>query len=164
SYADLIQNPRNSFRKVLTAQEACEALKDSLGSIFDPKVFDRFSRAVLGDDIAQKLRGDRGTVLVVDPDVEETTVLELALIEKGYNVHVTRALDEALRFVESGDVDVIVSEMGLDAGTGFELLQKVRALPDGESVPFVFLSSESDGDRVAEALDTGASDYLFKPL
>lgn len=164
SYADLTQNPRNSFRKVLSAQEACEALRESIGSVFDPKVFDRFSRAVLGDDIAQKLRGDRGTVLLVDPDVEETTVLELALIEKGYGVHVTRSLEEALRFAETGDADLVVSEMALDAGTGFELLKKVRGLPHGESIPFVFLSNESDADRVAETLDAGASDYLFKPL
>jgi response regulator RpfG family c-di-GMP phosphodiesterase len=164
SYTDLTSNPRNSFRRVLTAQEACEALRELMGAVFDPKVVDRFSRAVLGDDIAQRLRGDRGTVLLVDPDVEETTVLELALIEKRYDVHIARAIDEALRFVEAGEIDVVVSEMVLDSGTGFELLTKIRGLPGGETIPFVFLSGESDGPKVAEALDAGAIDYLFKPL
>ena len=164
SYTDLTSNPRNSFRKVLSAQEACEALRELMGAVFDPKVVDRFSRAVLGDDIAQRLRGDRGTVLLVDPDVEETTVLELALIEKRYDVHVARAIDEATHFVEGGGIDVVVSEMALDAGTGFELLAKIRGVPGGEAIPFVFLSGETDGARVAEALDAGASDYLFKPL
>jgi response regulator RpfG family c-di-GMP phosphodiesterase len=164
SYTDLTSNPRNSFRKVLSAQEACEALRELMGAVFDPKVVDRFSRAVLGDDIAQRLRGDRGTVLLVDPDVEETTVLELALIEKRYDVHVARAIDEATHFVEGGGIDVVVSEMALDAGTGFELLAKIRGIPGGEAIPFVFLSGETDGARVAEALDAGATDYLFKPL
>jgi response regulator RpfG family c-di-GMP phosphodiesterase len=164
SYADLTNNPRNSFRKVLNPQEACEALREMMGAVFDPKVVDRFSRAVLGDDIAQRIRGDRGTVLLVDPDVQETTVLELSLIEKRYDVHVARAIDEAARFLENGGIDVVVSEMALDPGTGFELLAKVRSLPGGESVAFVFLSGETDGAIVAEALDAGAVDYLFKPL
>src|SRR5262249_47122396 len=81
SYADLTTNPRNSFRKVLGAQEACDAIRELQGAVFDPKVLDHFVRVVLGDDIAERLRSDRGTVLIVDPDVEETTVLELALIE-----------------------------------------------------------------------------------
>jgi response regulator RpfG family c-di-GMP phosphodiesterase len=164
SYTDLTSNPRNSFRKVLSAQEACEALRELIGAVFDPKVIDRFSRAVLGDDIAQRIRGDRGTVLLVDPDVEETTVLELALLEKRYDVHVARAVDEALHFVESGGIDVVVSEMSLGAETGFELLTKIRGIQGGEAVPFVFLSGDTDGTKVAEALDGGASDYLFKPL
>lgn len=164
SYTDLTSNPRNSFRKVLSAQEACEALRELIGAVFDPKVIDRFSRAVLGDDIAQRIRGDRGTVLLVDPDVEETTVLELALLEKRYDVHVARAIEEALHFVEGGGIDVVVSEMALGTETGFELLRKIRGMQGGEALPFVFLSGDTDGTKVAEALDGGASDYLFKPL
>jgi response regulator RpfG family c-di-GMP phosphodiesterase len=164
SYTDLTNNPRNSFRRVLTAQEACEALREMQGAVFDPKVIDRFSHVVLGDEIAQRLRSDRGTVLLVDPDVEETTVLELALLEKKYDVHVARAVDEALRFVESADVDIVVSEMTLEPGTGFELLRKVRARSGGTELPFVFLSQETDATKVAEALEAGAADYLFKPL
>ena len=163
SYTDLTNNPRNSFRKVLSAQEACEALRALQGEVFDPKVVDRFAHAVLGDEIAQRLRGDRGCVLLVDPDVEETTVLELALMERRYDVHVVRALDEALNFVESASVDIVVSEMDLQPGSGFELLTKLRARAGGESLPFVFLSGQTDATKVAEALEAGAADYLFKP-
>lgn len=164
SYTDLTSNPRNSFRRVLTAKEACEALRELIGTVFDPRVLDRFVHTVLGDDIAQRLTGDRGTILVVDSDVEETTVLELALLENLYRVQVVRATDEALRFAEGSDVDVVVSEMKLDSGTGQELLEKLRALPGKESLPFVFFSEERDAATVEAALDAGATDYLFKPL
>lgn len=164
SYTDLTANPRNSFRKVLSPQEACEALRELQGAVFDPKVVDRFSRAVLGDDIAQKLRGDRGVVLLVDPDVEETTMLELALVEKQYDVHVARTLEEAMRFLESGDIHLVVSELELGAATGFHLLTKIKARPGGEAIPFMILSQEADANKVAEALDAGAADFLFKSL
>jgi response regulator RpfG family c-di-GMP phosphodiesterase len=165
SYTDLTNNPRNSFRRVLSAQEACEALREKQGTVFDPKVIDRFTRVVLGDELAQQLRSDRGTVLLVDPDVEETTVLELALLEKRYDVRIARSQEEALDFVESGaGVDLVLSEVKLSPGSGFELLESVRKLPNGESTVFVFLSQETESQRVTEALDAGASDYLFKPL
>jgi response regulator RpfG family c-di-GMP phosphodiesterase len=164
SYTDLTSNPRNSFRRVLTAKEACEALRELVNTIFDPRVLDRFVHSVLGDDIAQRLTGDRGTILIVDSDVEETTVLELALLENLYRVQVARASDEALRFAEGSEVDVVVSEMKLDSGTGPELLEKLRAMPGKEAIPFVFLSEETDAAKVAAALDAGATDYLFKPL
>jgi response regulator RpfG family c-di-GMP phosphodiesterase len=164
TYADLTTNPRNSFRQILGAQAACDAIRELQGSVFDPKVVDHFVRLVLGDDIAERLRSDRGTVLLVDSDVEETTVLELALIEKRYDVHVARAMDEALRYLESGDVDIIVSEMTLPGATGFDFLAKARAVPGADQVPFVFFSDEADSTTVARALEAGAIDYLFKPL
>jgi response regulator RpfG family c-di-GMP phosphodiesterase len=163
SYTDLTSNPRNAFRRVLGAQEACEALREHQGTVFDPKVVDRFGHVVLGDEIAQRLRGDRGTVLLVDPDVEETTVLELALLEKRYAVHVARSADEAVQLVENLDIDIVVSEMTLESGTGSELLSKLHT-KKSDALPFVFLSQETDATRVAEALDAGATDYLFKPL
>jgi DNA-binding response OmpR family regulator len=79
-------------------------------------------------------------------------------------VHVARAIDEASRFVEGGGIDVVVSEMALGSETGFELLKKIRSVPGGEALPVVFLSGDTDGTKVAAALDGGASDYLFKPL
>jgi response regulator RpfG family c-di-GMP phosphodiesterase len=164
TYADLTTNPRNSFRKILGAQEACDAIRELQGTVFDPKVVDHFVRVVLGDDIAERLRSDRGTVLLVDADVEETTVLELALIEKLYDVHIARAADEALRYLETGDIDIVVSEMALPDGTGIDLLAKARATPKASGVPFVFFSDEADSATVAAALEAGAVDYLFKPL
>jgi response regulator RpfG family c-di-GMP phosphodiesterase len=164
TYADLTTNPRNSFRKVLGPQEACDAIREWQGTVFDPKVVDHFVRVMLGDDIAERLRSDRGTVLLVDSDVEETTVLELALIEKLYDVQVARAADEAVRYLETGDIDIVVSEMALPGGTGFDLLATARAIPNAGGVPFVFFSDEADSATVARALEAGAVDYLFKPL
>jgi response regulator RpfG family c-di-GMP phosphodiesterase len=165
SYSDLTSNPRNSYRKVLGAQEACEALREHVGTIFDPRVLDRFTRAVLGEDLARQLRRDRGGVLLVDPDIEETTVLEFALLEGQYDVYVTRSEEEALGFVEHGKgIDLIVSEVTLASGTGFSLLDRLKQSPKGQDITFVFLSSETDSSSVATALDRGAADYLLKPL
>jgi response regulator RpfG family c-di-GMP phosphodiesterase len=165
SYTDLTTNPRNSFRKVLSAQEACEALKAMQGSVFDPKVVARFTRSVLGADLAQQLRSDRGVILLVDPDVENTTMLELALQEKLYDVHVTRSEEEALQYLEgSTGVDVVISENDLPDGSGLNLLTQVRKRASADASMFVFLAADNDSSLVARALEAGAADYLIKPV
>lgn len=164
SYGDLTSNPRNSFRRVLTAQDACEALREKQGTVFDPKVVDRFTRVVLGDELAHQLQNDRGSVLVVDPDVEETTVLELALLEQRYDVHVARSQKEALAFLgASQGVDLIISEVELGPDSGLDLLRAVRSR-FGDAIRFVFFSENTDSEQVSTALTQGAADYLFKPL
>ncbi|MBM4363731.1 MAG: DUF4388 domain-containing protein, partial [Deltaproteobacteria bacterium] len=164
AYTDLTSNPRNSFRKVLTPAEACAALRELAGAVFDPKVFDRFSRVVLGDDIAHRLGGDRSLILVVDPNVEETTALEMALLEKLYDVHVVRTMEEALQFVQNTHVNVVVTETRLEVGSGIELLTALRGNPKSAATPCVFLSQETDSTLVDDALEAGAADYLFKPM
>ena len=52
TYADLIENAGNNFRRQLTPQEACAVLVKNRGTIFDPHLVDLFKSLVLGDDNA----------------------------------------------------------------------------------------------------------------
>jgi HD-GYP domain-containing protein (c-di-GMP phosphodiesterase class II) len=51
TYADLTQNPRNPYRKILRPFEACEACSKFRGKIFDPNIVDLFRQAMTGDDM-----------------------------------------------------------------------------------------------------------------
>jgi response regulator RpfG family c-di-GMP phosphodiesterase len=73
TYADLTANPHNSFRRVLSAQEACDAIRELQGNVFDPRVVDHFIRVVSGEEAAEGHQNDRGAALLVDSDVGETT-------------------------------------------------------------------------------------------
>src|SRR5262249_39334205 len=84
SYADLTQNPRNPYRRILRPFEACEVLLQYRGSVFDPNIVDLFRQSTTGEDMRAKLLSDRLEALIIDPDPEETTVLELRLIEQGF--------------------------------------------------------------------------------
>src|SRR5690606_9126976 len=84
TYADLTQNPRNPFRKRLRPVEACEVLSRYKGTVFDPNLVDLFKQTVTGEDLKARLLANRHRALVVDPDPEETTVLELRMVEQGF--------------------------------------------------------------------------------
>jgi hypothetical protein len=55
TYADLTQNPRNAYRKLLPPAEACEVLVRHRGTIFDPDLVDVFRTTIGGSDVRQKL-------------------------------------------------------------------------------------------------------------
>ena len=83
-------NPRNPFRKTLAPQEACVAIAKHKDTIFDPNLVDVFRNAVLGEELTARLLATRSQALLVDADPEETTVLELRMIEQGFVVKTAR--------------------------------------------------------------------------
>lgn len=163
TYADLTQNSRNPFRKNLTPLEACEALARYRGKIFDPNIVDLFKHVMLGEDLRARLLADRPTVVVVDEDAEESTVLELRLLETGYEVRAARSAEQAIQMLAKGDVDLVVSETELRGASGFDLLAHVRQQQPAARIPWMFLTRDAARDSVQKAFELGASDYVVKP-
>lgn len=160
TYADLVGHTGNPFRKKLTAQEAWDVLAKYRGKIFDPGLVDVFKLVVLGDDLRAKLLADSRKALIIDPDAEETTVLELRLVEHGYDVVICRTSTDAENEL-GNEFDVVISEVDLKPASGFDVLQKLRAA--GNEVPFIFHSKQIDSDVVQRGFDLGADDFITKP-
>jgi len=161
TYADLTGHARNPFRKKLSAQEGWDVLEKYKGKVFDPNLVDIFKTVILGDDLKSKLLADSKRALLVDSDREETTVLELRLAERGFEVTIARTSIEAEKALESGEFDVVISEIDISPIDGFELLKKVTAAKS--ETAFVFLSKRTEGDMVSRGFQLGASDYITKP-
>lgn len=161
TYADLVGHAGNPYRKKLNSQEAWDVLAKHKGKVFDPGLVDVFKLVVLGDDLRAKLLADSRRVLLVDPDAEETTVLELRLAEHGFDVSIARNSIEAENEL-GADFDVVISEVDLKPMSGFELLQQIRAA--GNEVPFVFHSKNAEGDAVQRGFELGADDFITKPV
>lgn len=164
TYADLTQNPRNPFRKALRPVQACEVLARYKESIFDPNLVDLFKHTVSGDDLKARLLANRNLALVVDPDPEETTVLELRLIEQGFEVRIARSAEQAFKILEAGDIEVVVSELDLKPQDGFTLLAESRKRDWGRRLPWVIVTSRSTSGDAKRAFDLGASDFMAKPV
>ncbi len=163
TYADLTQNARNPFRKTLLPKDAWEAISKLRGAVFDPNLVDLFQVVVLGEDMRAKLLADRPCALLVDPDSEETTVLELRLIEQGFDVAIARTSTDARRAIEQQDMDIIICEVELQPFDGFALLGQLRASQNAKDVPLLFVTRRGDRDSVNKGFSLGASDYLVKP-
>ena len=163
TYADLTQNPRNPFRKALTAQEACAALAKYKDTIFDPNLVDLFRNTVLGEDLKARLLADRSQALLVDVDPEETTVLELRMVEQGFVVKTARSAEQALKILAEGETDLVVSEVDLGPRDGLQLLGEARAQPWGKDVPWVVYTRRQERAVAQKAFDLGVVDFVNKP-
>ncbi len=162
TYADLTGHSKNAARKQLNAREACDYLERGRDKVFDPNLLDLFRSIVLGDDLKAKLLSDRPTVLIVDPDPEETTVLDLRLVEQGYQVIVSRDSSDALAKLSARAADVLVTEVKLSPFDGFELLRRAKEKGVG-GLPIIFVSSTNDREAINQGFALGAADYVTKP-
>src|SRR5690606_32158603 len=143
TYADLTQNPRNPFRKRLRPAQACEVLAKYKGTIFDPNLVDLFKHTVTGEDLKARLLANRHRALIIDPDPEETTVLELRRVEQGFEVQQAHSTDQALRLLRQGDIELVISERDVQPADGFALLEEARKQPWGQRTPWVIVTSRS---------------------
>jgi response regulator RpfG family c-di-GMP phosphodiesterase len=164
TYADLTQNPKNPYRKTLRPVQACEVLARFKSTIFDPNLVDLFKHSVTGDDLKARLLANRNLALLVEPDPEETTVLELRMIEQGFEVRIARTADQAMKFLEAGDIEVVVSELDLKPQDGFALLAEARKRDWGKRLPWVILTSRVSSADAKHAFELGAADFMSKPV
>lgn len=163
SFADLTQNPRNPARRILKPLEACELLASFKGSVFDPNLFDLFRSTVTGEDLRARILYNRSLALLVDSDPEETTVLELRMLEEGFEVEIARSAEQAFEMLESGEFEVVVSEIDLGAEDGLTLLEKVRQQPWGRELPWLILTKRQSRADAQRAFGSGVIDYVVKP-
>lgn len=162
TYGDLTHNAENSTGERLTPEAAHGAMRAMAGTVFDGDLLDLLRHIVKRDDMGQCLGASRGRVLVVDPDPEEASMLEMRLVERGLDVQVARDGDGALHHLAEQSFHMVVSEVDLGEVTGFELMQRAFMKPGGPE-NWVFLSSRGDGPSVDRGFELGAADYLVKP-
>ncbi len=107
---------------------------------------------------------DAASVLVVDDDPAVLRLLTTYLEAGGQRVAVAGNGAEALRIVLADAPSVVITDWMMPEMDGLELC---RAIRNHDGIGFVYvivLTAHTDQDRVIEAFDAGADDYLAKPF
>jgi CheY-like chemotaxis protein len=104
-------------------------------------------------------------VLIVDDHVDTTELLRALLGRRGFEVTVAGSVAAALAAAEAGPIDVLVSDIGLPDGNGYDLLRQLRAnRHDGDLLPAIALSGRDRAADVERARAAGFDEYLGKPV
>jgi two-component system, cell cycle response regulator len=108
--------------------------------------------------------GDR-RILVVDNDPVNLILKRSILEPLGYAVMTAAGMAEALALARQSPPDLIISDVNMFNGSGFDFIRTVKSDPRLRSIPFIFVTSTSQ-DEVsrAEGLILGAARFLFRPL
>jgi two-component system KDP operon response regulator KdpE len=100
-------------------------------------------------------------ILVVDDDVEMIEQLKIILEPKLFKVHAAHSGPEGIELARQLSLDVIILDLILPGMDGWQLCKEIRKF---SQVPILVLSAVNTPGMVAQALDSGADDYLTKPM
>ncbi len=103
-------------------------------------------------------------ILLVEDDLLLLEVMRSILEAEGYKIYPAVNGKQALDLFHSVRPDLVVSDVMMPEMDGYEMLEAVRLLPAGVTVPFLFLSARTERSDVSRARSLGADDYLFKPF
>jgi two-component sensor histidine kinase/CheY-like chemotaxis protein len=111
-------------------------------------------------------RGDSiVNVLIVDDEPKNLTVLETVLDSPRYRVIRAESADMALLALLKHEFAVLILDVRMPGITGFELAQMIKERKKTAEVPIIFLTAYYNEDQhVIEGYDSGAVDYLLKPI
>ncbi|MBN1314396.1 MAG: response regulator [Anaerolineales bacterium] len=104
------------------------------------------------------------TILVVEDNLGIQHLITTGLRRAGYEVITARSGAEAINQFTSNTPDLVLMDILMPGMDGFEATQRIRILPNGSTVPVIFLTSVGDVESRIRGLNLGADDYLVKPI
>ncbi len=100
-------------------------------------------------------------ILLLEDDLSLITGLSFALEKQGYELDAARTIKEAETFWADGKYDLLILDVSLPDGSGFDICQKVRQT---SKVPVIFLTASDEEISIIMGLDMGGDDYITKPF
>ncbi len=102
-------------------------------------------------------------LLAEDNEINVTTVSSY-LEAKGYRILLAKNGQEAIKLTQSHRPDLILMNVQMPEVSGFEAIQKIREDEELLSIPIIALTALAMIDDQQKCLDSGASEYIAKPV
>ncbi|MUG24550.1 response regulator [Paenibacillus macerans] len=100
-------------------------------------------------------------LLLLEDDLSLIDGLSYSLNKQGYDLDIARTVKEAEVLFADGRYDLLILDVTLPDGSGFEVCRKVRQV---SKVPIVFLTASDEEVSMVMGLDMGGDDYITKPF
>ena len=111
---------------------------------------------------AETMRKKRVLIVEDNPDLVEVLMLFLATVSRNLSIATAHSGFEALEKIKDETPNLVILDVMMPGMDGFEVLARLRRLPDAERVPVMVLTGYSDA--VERARDAGAQEVLLKPF
>lgn len=100
-------------------------------------------------------------ILLLEDDLSLMNGLSYALKKQGYDLDIARSVREANAEWADGKYDLLILDVSLPDGSGFDFCEKVRLI---SKVPIIFLTAFDEETDIVMGLDMGGDDYITKPF
>ncbi len=103
-------------------------------------------------------------VLIADDEPDILEILKYNLSNEGYEVITAKDGDEALEKARRHQPDLVILDVMMPKKTGVEVCQLLRAQSAFKETLIIFLTAVNDEGTQIKGLETGADDYISKPI
>jgi len=121
------------------------------------------STLLVGDSIALG-QGLSPLVLVVDDDFSIVRMIEWLLKQAGYRTASAADVAGALQGIRTLQPDLILLDVNLPDGSGFEVIRALNAEATAFTTPILFISANDDTSTKVQGFEIGGVDYITKPI
>lgn len=105
---------------------------------------------------------DQIKILVVDDEEIMRSLMTKILQKAGYSVQTADCGAEALKALRTNKIDIVMSDVKMPDGSGFDLLREIKATYSGIAV--IMMTAYADSYTIKDALIYGADEYITKPF
>lgn len=103
-------------------------------------------------------------ILIADDEPDILEIIHYNLAKEGYDVITAKDGDEALQRAKSSQPDLIVLDIMMPKKNGVEVCEILRSQPSFKDTLILFLTALNDESSHIKGLETGADDYVSKPV
>ena len=100
-------------------------------------------------------------ILIIEDDLSLINGLSFAIKKQGYDLDIARTSCEACAIWADGKYDLVILDVSLPDGSGFDICKKIRQT---SKVPIIFLTAADEEMDIIMGLDIGGDDYITKPF
>lgn len=100
-------------------------------------------------------------LFLVEDDLSLINGLSFAVKKQGYEIDIARTTLEADKMWMNGQYDLVILDVSLPDGSGFDLCKKIRQT---SKIPIMFLTAADEETDIIMGLDIGGDDYITKPF
>jgi two-component system cell cycle response regulator len=118
---------------------------------------------VIGDSIDVELAAGKPRILIIDDQAEQAERIR-GFLGDGYAVALESEPDIALSRVRSGDFDLVIANMSIEATDPLRLCSSIRSFEETRLTPLLAIVRQGDTRKLVRALDMGVNDYLTRPV
>lgn len=104
---------------------------------------------------------DQRCVLVVDDQPDLLTIMTRLIQSMGYTTHSAASLAEAMDVVREQSIDLLISDLNLEDGSGLDLVRQVQAI---RPIKAIALSGFDDAEDIRQSKAAGFVEHLRKPV
>lgn len=100
-------------------------------------------------------------ILLVEDNLSLINGLSFAVKKQGYDIDIARTSCEASAIWADGKYDLVILDVSLPDGSGFDVCKKIRQI---SKVLIIFLTAADEETDIIKGLDIGGDDYITKPF